>query len=336
MMSPNHSLCGPPVAYGSCLLYELTTGVQLAWGIPHIVAVIVAGWCNWPDCDSVKSTVTTSLGIITRTLHEIVVIACAMIYYATRSEKDDPKKPVIHRGATHTWPGAAFMGLLVAVICLTWPRWGTVGVLGISLHWAMRGLYFPTSPDKQLSEHALDGKGLFARIGTVAYHAAGVALKRNAVNLLRLLPMPGKYLRASGRTGTAAICVGVAYLLVDATRAIDTPWAGLLGLAAFAGIITHMVGDSITECGICWFFPFKHPRTGRRWEFVHLPKWLAFKAGRAFEYWVMSPLLIGSALILMPGGYALVLEVYSAWRNGSGHVTALRFAPWQKTPPLLT
>jgi membrane-bound metal-dependent hydrolase YbcI (DUF457 family) len=334
MMSPGHSLSGPPVAYSLCLLYELSTGVELAWGIPHIAAIIVAGWCNWPDCDTLKSTVSTSLGIITRSLHELVVMLCAVIYYATRSEKDDPKKPVIHRGATHTWPGAVFMGLLVAVICLAWPMWGTIGVLGISLHWAMRGLYIPNSPDKPLGKTALDGHRLFARIGIVVYHRMGVALKRNAVEILRMLPMPGKYLRAFGRTGTFAICLGVAFILVRATPALDTPWAGLLGAAAAVGVLTHMVGDSVTECGICWFFPFRHPRTGKRWEFVHLPKWLAFKTGRAFEYGIVYPLLMLAAMVAMPGGFALVLEVYAAWRTNHVQATALRFAPWLTEPQL--
>jgi membrane-bound metal-dependent hydrolase YbcI (DUF457 family) len=333
-MSTGHSISGATAGYGACLFFELCTTINLAWGIPHIVAVIVAGWANWPDCDTRKSTVTTSLGALTIALHHLVVTLCAVIYYATRSEADDPKRPVIHRGATHTWPGAAFMGALVAVICAVWPHWGTPIVLGVSLHWAARGLYMPTNPDRQLSASRLKGKSAPRRLGIVIYHNIGLALKHVAVKAMRSkwVPLPGKYLRASGRSGTAAVCMGLAFYLTQSTGgALDTHWTGLLGAAATLGCLTHMLGDSVTECGICWLFPFKHPRTGKRWEFVHLPKWLAFKTGKAFEIGVMYPLLIAGAFVAAPGGYPLVARMVTAWRDGGAMAMALPFGAWPMT-----
>ena len=332
MMSTGHSISGATAGYSACLFFELCTQIDLAWGIPHIVAVIVAGWANWPDCDTRKSTVTTSLGAVTIALHHIVITLCAAIYYATRTEADDPKKPVIHRGATHTWPGAVFMGILVAVVCAASPRWGTPIVLGLSLHWAARGLYMPTNPDRKLSASRLEGKGLIRRLGVIIYYRIGLRLKHIAVKAIKRVPLPGKYLRASGRSGTAAVCMGLAFYLTRATGGVlDTHWTGLLGAAAALGCLTHMLGDSVTECGICWLFLFKHPRTGRRWEFVHLPKWLAFKTGRAFEIGVMYPLLIAGAFAAAPGGYPLVARIITAWRDGVAMAVALPFGAWPMT-----
>lgn len=336
MLAAGHSLSGLATGYGACLAYSAISGHELYWLVPHVAAAVVAGWSLWPDIDSPRSTVSTSLGVVTRLLHELVVIGCAAVYYATRAEADDPKKPVIHRGFTHTIPGALLAGLFIATVCALWPHWGTVVVLGISLHWAARALYIPNAIDKKLSLSRLKGKSPPQRIGVILYHRAGQSIRRRATDIMKLAPLPGKYLRSFGRGGTLAICLGGAFLFTGQTTAFDTPAAGLLGLAAVVGCLTHCCGDSCTEAGVCWRFPFKHRSTGRRWQPTRWPKWLAFRAGAAFEIAVMYPLLVVAVILAAPGGFELVLHLVAAWRNGGGHVAALRFAPWQKTPPLLT
>ena len=333
MMSTGHALSGMAVGYGASLLFQHITKIELHWVIPHAAAVVTAGWALWPDVDCHNATVTTSLGRVTKGVHHLIERACEAIYWATATEYDD-NTPVIHRGATHTWPGALVMGLLVAMICAAYPRVGTPIILGISLHWAMRGLYMPTSPDKQLSQARLRGRNFVDQLGVIAYHRMGVLLKRRAVRVMRTVPLPGKYLRKVGRWGTFTACMAVAIFATEFTHALDTYWAGLLGIGAALGILTHMLGDSATESGVCWLFPFINPRSGKRWDPFQLPRWLAFKTGRAFEIGVMYPILIGSCVVAMPGGYALVLSVIAAWRDGYAAATALPFAPWlRKRPP---
>lgn len=334
MMSTGHALSGAAAGYLASLLFEISTGIQLHWVVPHAAAVVTAGWALWPDCDSIKATVTTSLGLLTRWLHKLVVYLCEEIYWATATEYDD-NTPTIHRGATHTWPGALVMGVLIAAICVAFPRFGTPVVLGISLHWAMRGLYMPTAIDKPVSDYRLRGRGFFGRLGVLVYHWWGQKLKHIATDAIRALPLPGKYLRAMGRTSTLAVCMLTAFYMTESTRALDTPWAAGLGALVVLGILTHMVGDSVTESGICWLFPFAHPVTGRRWEPIQLPKWLAFKTGHAFEVGIMYPLCILACIVAMPGGFVLVMSIYAAWRDHRAISAALPFLTWQpKTKPI--
>jgi len=352
MMSTGHVFSALPVGYTAATGFSLLTGIELHWIVPHIAAVVCAGWALWPDCDTLKSTVSTSLGIITRGLHELVTVLCAAIYYATRTDKDPADKPVIHRGATHTWPGALVMGLLVAGICAIWPRWGTPAVLGISLHWAMRGLYMPKAIDKPVSQAKLKRqgrglKGFIKRLGVRLYHRTGQRLKRLATSVIRVLPLPGKYLRATGRSGTLGICLGASIYTTEHAPVMHTYWSGALGAAAVLGILTHMAGDSVTESGVCWRFPFVHPKTGRRWQpskipTVTVPDWVpllkgkvlkpAFKTGRAFEIGVVYPLCIAAAILAAPGGYALAMDVISvAWRGGVNAAVAIPWLAWPKT-----
>jgi len=333
MMSPEHSISGALAGYVASVAFETAVGVELHWAIPHLVAAFTAGWANWPDCDSIKSTVTTSLGVFTRALHHLVCLICVAVYFGTRTAADPDDAPIVHRGATHTWPGALVMGALVALVCAIWPHWAVPIVAGISLHWATRGIYIPNAIDKPIGKSRLKDKGLLARLATVIYYRIGLAIRHLAIDLLQLISPAhrlGKHMRAMGRSGAFAVCLGVGFYLAWMTP-LDTSWAGLLGGCAVLGILVHMLGDSVTESGICWLFPFVHPRTGRRWEQIKLPKWLAFKTGRAFEYAVVAPLCIAGCVLTMPGGWTFVHTLVAAWRPGANVALALPFAT---CPPL--
>jgi membrane-bound metal-dependent hydrolase YbcI (DUF457 family) len=334
MMSPEHSISGALAGYVACLGFEGATGIELHWTIPHLVAAITAGWANWPDCDSLKSTVTTSLGIFTRGLHHLVTLVCVAVYFATRTDKDPADEPITHRGATHTWPGALVMGGIVAVCCALWPHWAVPIVLSISLHWATRGIYLPTAIDKPIGKSRLKDKNLWGRIAVRIYYVMGLWIRALAIDLLQLLSPAhrlGKYMRTMGRSGAFAVCCGVGFYLAWFTPTLDTRWAGLLGCCVVLGILVHMLGDSVTESGICWLFPFIHPRTGRRWEQIKLPKWLAFKTGRAFEYAIVAPLCLAGCVLAAPGGWKFVHTLWAAWRPGANIALALPFAT---CPPL--
>lgn len=348
MMSSGHALSGAASGYVSCLTASFVTGYEFHWAVPHVIAAVCAGWALWPDCDTLKSTVSTSLGFITRSMHELVCWICAAVFYSTATEADLKRGPVIHRGATHTWPGAVVMGLLVGVLCLAWPRWAVPIVLGISLHWALRGLAIPSAPHGKPKGNII-GRWLTTSAYAVmgALPTPGKLYRWGLRKSMRMIGLSGKMIR----TASIIVCLVGSWLVTEATPELATRWAALLGACVVQGIIVHMLGDSITESGICWRFPFKHPVTGRRWQASKIPSWTvpawvpiwkgrvvkpAFKTGRWFEVGIMYPVCIGAILIAMPGGYALVLHVIAAWRDARFAAAALPFAPWPttKTPAL--
>jgi hypothetical protein len=342
-MSSGHALSGAAAGYTSCLAYSVASGSELAWWFPHIAAGIVAGWALWCDIDTLKATVTTSLGFITRALHELVCHIAALTYYATRTNKDPADRPRIHRGITHTWPGALFMGTLVTVLCLIWPRYAEPAVLGISLHWALRGLSIPR-----------------AAHGVPKGNAAARFITTHAFTALRIVPMPGKvfdrsvryasrkWFGLSGkwvRTSSLLICLVGAWMMTEATpELLHLGYILALGGLVAEGCLVHMLGDSVTESGICWKFPLVDKRTGKRWHESKIPVivWRgktykpAFKTGRAFEIAVLYPVLLFACVLTAPGGWALLGhmgEIGTAWRHTATLSAALTLTPWPTTKP---
>jgi hypothetical protein len=348
MMSPGHAMSGAASGYTTCLIYSVATGYQWPWVIPHIIAGIVAGWALWCDCDTRGSTVSTSLGWITqRGLHPAICYLCAAIYFATRTQADPGKKPRIHRGATHTWPGALVMGALVAGLCLIWPRYAIPTVLTISLHWALRGLTIPRSP-----------------YGKPRGNVAGRFITTRAYMFLRLVPQPGRifnrivrrasrWLGFSGkwvRTSSLVICGIVSWVATESAPELhQVPIILALGGFVTQGCLVHMLGDSVTESGICWKFPVIDKASGKRWHeskipSITIPAWVpkfagrvykpAFKTGRAFEVAVMYPLCIAACVLAAPGGWALLGhmgELTTAWRHMAVMSAALPFSSWPRT-----
>lgn len=348
-MTSGHALMGAASGYFTCTVIEIATQSELSWWFPHIAAGITAGWAMWCDIDSLKAAVSTSLGFVTRGLHELICWIAAGVYYATRTDKDAPS-PKIHRGITHTWPGALFMGALVCTLSALYPLVAVPIVLGISLHWGLRGLTIPKSAH-----------------GEPRGNAAGRFLTKRAYVFLRLIPMPGRVFQyAIKRTAkwlgfskpwmrccSLAICLFAAFGMCHSTPELHNwRYILLLGWLVTQGCLVHMAGDSLTEAGICWRFPFIDKATGKRWAetkipeitvpTIRLPRWLlglvivpggrykpAFKTGRAFEIGALYPVLIILCVVCAPGGLALLGhlgEVGPAWRHTASLSAALPFA----------
>lgn len=338
-MSSGHGLMGAWGGYTTCMAITATTGHEWSWWFPHVAAGVVAGWALWPDIDTLKATVTTSLGFITRTLHEAVCWTCAGVYYATRTEADAPQ-PRIHRGLTHTWPGALFMGLLVTALCLLYPLPAVTVVLGISLHWGLRGLAIPRNA------HGEPKGSAPARFATKRVYTA-----------LRLVPMPGRifnwalrktsrWMGFSGkwvRTSAVLVCTLAAWAMARQTPEIhQTLYILFLGALVTEGCLIHMLGDSITESGICWKFPFIDKATGKRWVETKIPEihWRskaykpAFKTGRFFELGILYPVLIFGCIAVAPGGWTLLAfadQLATAWRHARVTASALALPAWPMT-----
>lgn len=343
MMSSGHSLTGAGAGYTACVVVSAVTGHEWSWWFPHVAAVVVAGWALWCDCDTLKSTVSTSLGWITqRIMHPMIVGLCVLVYNLTRTDADPADKPKIHRGATHTWPAAAVMGGLVAVACLTWPIAATTAILTISMHWAMRGLSIPRAPHGRPKGSPI---GVFIARRAYVFNRLipqpGRAFNRIVRMLARMVGFSGKWVR----TGSVIVCSGISWLITTHTPEMHTDWAAALGALVALGILVHMGGDSVTESGICWKFPFIDSATGKRWQetkipAITMPEWVpiisgrvykpAFKTGWWFELAFVYPVCAVGCVLAAPGGLSLV-EHLAAWRGAGGVATALPLAAWQQT-----
>lgn len=339
-MTPAHALMGAASGYFTCTVIEIAGQTELSWWFPHVAAGITAGWAMWCDIDSLKAAVTTSLGFVSRGLHELICWIAAGIYYATRTAKDNPA-PKIHRGITHTWPGAVAIGALVLTLCLIYPAIAVPILLGISLHWGLRGLAIPRSAH-----------------GEPRGNTAGRYLTKRAYVALRLVPMPGRvfqwvikktarwlgFSKPWMRTCSLAICLIAAFVMChDLPELHHVGYIVLLGALVTQGALVHMLGDSLTESGICWRFPFKDKATGKRWKetkipSVTMPDWVpilaghtykpAFKTGRAFEIGALYPVMILTCVACAPGGWALLVELSQhrpAWRHSAAAGAALAF-----------
>lgn len=80
--------------------------------------------------------------------------------------------------------------------------------------------------------------------------------------------------------------------LADAAAAAGAGWLAWQGwplsvvpLACGLGWVTHMLGDSLTDSGVMWLWPFSLRR-------YHLPEPFAFTTGTRPERWIVAPGLV--------------------------------------------
>lgn len=90
-----------------------------------------------PDLDHPGSGVTRSWGWLTRVYSWALVRPFAKWVYNTTRGPGDKADAGVHRGFTHTWPGGAFGGCLLALAMFVGPVWAAV-TLGLCLGAAAR------------------------------------------------------------------------------------------------------------------------------------------------------------------------------------------------------
>lgn len=88
------------------------------------------------------------------------------------------------------------------------------------------------------------------------------------------------------------------------------PAAGWLGIAVAAGCLVHCLGDSITLSGCPWLFPLLI--RGETWYELRPPRWLRFRTGGAVENFVVFPVLTVLGVLLVPGVWNRVTELFTA------------------------
>ncbi len=77
-------------------------------------ALITTGCVALPDIDSRRATITRLLGPLGWMLHHLTIAVGRRLYYATRTERDEPGAGTGHRLISHTYLAAAGTALLVA------------------------------------------------------------------------------------------------------------------------------------------------------------------------------------------------------------------------------
>jgi membrane-bound metal-dependent hydrolase YbcI (DUF457 family) len=248
-------------------------------------ACVGAGAAALNDLDHDHSSATRVLGPVSRTLAEWVQSYARWIYRKTRGP-GDPKHRGAHRGATHSLPLLVLPCAVLAV--LPWIVSGT-GAAVVSL----------AGGDAELVSRWS---------GPIA-----VAMVIGFCLLVAVDRLGSRFLVA------AALAAGLAgswqWEIGDPAQALVTvaPW---VALAVLVGTSTHVLGDLVTECGLCALAPIYRLNINtpqeRRWVRLALPKWLAFKTGQWFEQGVVFPLLVVAAVLVTPGVWPLVWPVLAA------------------------
>jgi membrane-bound metal-dependent hydrolase YbcI (DUF457 family) len=109
-------------------------------------------------------------------------------------------------------------------------------------------------------------------------------------------------------TGPGTALPGTA--AADALHTGLTQIGGWIGAAVALGMFVHCLGDSLTRSGCPWLWPL--PIRGETWYELRLPKPLRFRTGHWFEHAVIVPALTVGAVLLLPGGIALVERLFDA------------------------
>lgn len=215
--------------------------------------VIAAGFALVPDLDHPGSTVTRTLGPLTRLLSYGVASGSAAARKAScRCCVTD--RSGCHRTATHTAAFAVALGMVAAVAGWLAPRVALPAVVGLSAWLACHTALSSTTRAK-IGDMVLPGR--FRRHGRWAHRFTG------SIGALIVGGLAGWV--ATGYTGAA--------------------W--WLGVAVGWGTFAHSAGDSLTHWGSPLWWPLRI--RGCRWTCVGTPRWMRFGAGSRVERWLVVP-----------------------------------------------
>jgi hypothetical protein len=275
MMAPGHANSGALLALILAWL-AATLGHPIAAGLGLLAALSMAGAAIASDLDHRSATATTSLGPVTLGLHYLVVLTHNLTVGLVRKSGDRREPPAAHRGITHWPPFAVLFGAGVSAACWAHP-WAAAPVLTLLYVFGIRGLAIAAprcNGDSGRDWRKRRAWGVVRWVPTIALqHALYYGVK------------------AIGRIGVLALGAGLAALTIW----LYAPYLTWLGALIALGMLVHIAGDRPTEAGT--------PSILRLTWTVRWPKWLAFRAGGAFEMLVMwAPMSLGIT--------AMIVELY--------------------------
>lgn len=218
-----------------------------------VAAIVTAGASLVPDLDNTSSTARNSLGPFGHIASEIIRAISTFIQTVIRTGRDDPE-PNAHRGAFHTIPAAALLGLgaftlsnfggTVSLPKLGDHSWGYISAMIITFtmcHLALSGLFKPFM--RKLN------KGFLGELTSFAF----------------------------------SFVISTA-LFLQIPESVSFQW---IGVTVFAGCVIHILGDAFTTSGVPLLFPI--PRKGKLWWMV---RFTPIKAGGVVENVIFVPLFV--------------------------------------------
>ena len=247
MMGRSHALSGAVGWLTGCALLD-ACGATVTGPVVWSGAAVSAGMALLPDLDHPNSTVSRTLGPITRLLSAGTVQAAQLVQKITCRHCAAISEAGGHRGLTHTAVGAILSGAAAAVV--VWLGGRTAGMVAAGFAvW--------------LALHAALSSKVRARIGDVV--------------------LPGRFRRIGPRSFRFAAAVGsvLAALLVAAGIGESVAQWSWLGPAVGWGCLAHSLGDALTYSRVPLLWPLQIG--GCRWARVGAPRWLRFRTGSMAE-----------------------------------------------------
>lgn len=136
-MAPGHAVSG--ILAGLAAVNTAgALGVPVSPATAVLGTAVCAGAALLPDLDTPRSTVSSSLGPVTRALSKATGELSSAVYRLTATTRDGRDEEGSHRRLTHTVPWATLLGVLAWLAAQH--TWGVIGVLFLCLSLALRGL----------------------------------------------------------------------------------------------------------------------------------------------------------------------------------------------------
>ncbi|MDG4823875.1 metal-dependent hydrolase [Asanoa sp. WMMD1127] len=271
MMGKSHALSGAVGWLGGCA--GLVAAGQAVSPLSIVAGAAVAGgFALLPDIDHPGSTVSRTLGPITRLISRGVSDAAAAFGKATCDHCERRPGQGGHRLITHTVPFALGVTVLAA---LAGRLWGVTTSIVI--------------------------------VGFAVWLATHTALRPNTRSEIVDALIPGRIRGRRARKYSAALGSLIAAVVVAVTvREVAEPGASWwwVGLAAGWGTLAHSLGDSLTHWGSPLFWPARV--RGCTWRTVGTPRWMRFRAGGPVERWLVAPVM---GLVGLAAAYVLLAPV---------------------------
>lgn len=273
MMGRGHATMGGALWLSGCAVATLL-GDRPSVAVFTVGTAVCAGAAIAPDIDHPESTVSHSVGPLTRGIAWMIAKAGIVIHAHTRTRRDRPDLDG-HRTITHTALWALLSGLLVAAA----GRWGGREIAAALVFFATHiGVQAALPPRHRRFRMSTGYRARFGR-GTGYRMLFGRGGQRFAYNCRRLpIPVP---------TVAAAVAALIAYRI--------TPGSGWwLGVAVGCGSLIHCLGDALTNSACPILAPIPIGRRGfhRAWFPVGPPRRFRFHTGGDTETQIVQPLLV--------------------------------------------
>jgi membrane-bound metal-dependent hydrolase YbcI (DUF457 family) len=259
MMGRSHALSAAVGWLGGCA--ALTGGgVDVSLTAIGAGVIVSTGFALLPDLDHPGSTVSRTLGPLTRGLSTLTSATSRTARAASCRHCGDRDSG--HRGLTHTAVGAVTAGMLATVAGHHWGQTTAMALIGFAA-W--------------LASHAALSSTTRAKIGDWL--------------------LPGRFRRRGKRSFRFAASVGALLVGVFAAVALTDPavtswwW---LGIPVAWGCLAHSLGDAQTFSAVPLWWPFEI--RGCRWAPVGTPRWMRFRTGSRTETFVVAVLAAAGAI----------------------------------------